>query len=85
MEHNTGFTNYKGLMQAYINKNISTLRFASNMRYTPPYLDQNANNNATHTHNSWQVNNIFQFCQVGQPWGEGANFELVSPTSPSNK
>ena len=43
MEHTMRFTSYKGLMK-YLN-----LKITSNMRLTPPRLDQNANYNATLT------------------------------------
>ena len=39
----------------YLNLNIT-----SNMRLSPPCLDQNVNYDAT-AHNSWQISNSFQF------------------------
>ena len=36
------------------------LKITSNMRFTLPRLDQNANYDAT-AHNSWQINNSLQF------------------------
>ena len=51
------------------------LKITSNMRLTPPCLDQNANYNAT-AHNSWQINNSFQF---------SIPISLVSPSFTTNK
>ena len=55
MEHSTRFTSYKGYGTFRWN-----LKITSNMRLTPPCLDQNVNYDAV-AHKSWQINNSFQF------------------------